>query len=87
MTTPLDLLAPGRRQSLYIILRFKQRPVFLLNSRMRLFIESPDKSGEPFIPKLQGNFAEFLSGKSLARLRLFTLPTCVGLRYGHPGDS
>ncbi len=37
----------------------------------------------PLIPKLRGQFAEFLNEGSLARLRILTLPTCVGLRYGH----
>ena len=36
----------------------------------------------PFIPKLQGQFAEFLSRDSLERLRILSLTTCVGLRYG-----
>ena len=36
----------------------------------------------PLIPKLRGNFAEFLFRKSLEHLRLLASPTCVGLRYG-----
>ena len=32
----------------------------------------------PFIPKLQGHFAEFLQHHSLKRLGIFYLPTCVG---------
>ena len=32
LTAPLDLPAPGRSQTLYLILRFQQSPVFLLNS-------------------------------------------------------
>ena len=39
--------------------------------------------GAPLIPKLRGHFAEFLNEGSLARLRILSLPTCVGLRYGH----
>ena len=35
------------------------------------------------IPKLRSEFAEFLNEGSLARLRILSLPTCVGLRYGH----
>lgn len=38
----------------------------------------------PLLPKLRGHFAEFLNKGSLARLRILSLPTCVGLRYGHP---
>ena len=37
----------------------------------------------PLIPKLRGQFAEFLNNISLVRLRLFASPTCVGLQYGY----
>src|SRR6185436_17482094 len=43
--------------------------------------------GAPLIPKLRGYFAEFLREVSLARLSLFDSPTCVGLRYGQPGEQ
>ena len=36
------------------------------------------------IPKLRCQFAEFLLLSSLKRLSIFSSPTCVGLRYGHP---
>jgi hypothetical protein len=36
----------------------------------------------PFIPKLQGQFAEFLQQRSLKHLSLFDLSTCVGFQYG-----
>ena len=36
----------------------------------------------PLIPKLRGQFAEFLSHDSLEHLRILSSPTCVGLRYG-----
>ena len=39
------------------------------------------------LPKLRYQFAEFLNQSSLERLRILTLPTCVGLRYGHRIDS
>ena len=35
------------------------------------------------IPKLRDHFAEFLNEGSLERFRILSLPTCVGLRYGH----
>src|SRR3954466_10498187 len=38
----------------------------------------------PLIPKLRGQFAEFLNEGSHLRLRIFSSPTCVGLRYGYP---
>ena len=37
----------------------------------------------PLLPKLRGQFAEFLNNASLAHLRIFSSSTCVGLRYGH----
>ena len=39
------------------------------------------------IPKLRVHFAEFLRDGSLARLRILSSPTCVGLRYGWPWVS
>ena len=44
-------------------------------------------SGAPLLPKLRGHFAEFLNEGSLARLRILSLPTCVGLRCGHLQSS
>jgi hypothetical protein len=40
-------------------------------------------AGAPLIPKLRGQYAEFLNNLSPVGLRVFLLPTCVGLRYGH----
>ena len=37
----------------------------------------------PLIPKLRGNFAEFLNNPSPVGLRILSSTTCVGLRYGH----
>ena len=34
------------------------------------------------LPKLRSQFAEFLNVDSIERLRIFSSPTCVGLRYG-----
>ena len=36
----------------------------------------------PFLPKLQGHFAEFLNNASSVGLRILSSSTCVGLRYG-----
>ena len=44
-------------------------------------VKSPPK-GAPLLPKLRGQFAEFLNQSSLERLGMFYPPTCVGLRYG-----
>ena len=40
-------------------------------------------SQAPFLPKLQGHFAEFLDNASPAGLRILSPSTCVGFRYGH----
>ena len=40
----------------------------------------------PLIPKLRGNFAEFLNEGSPDRLGILYPPTCVGLRYGRLGS-
>ena len=76
--------------------------MFLLNSRLGHFSAAPScsikqldlipncqyhTSGAPLLPKLRGQFAEFLNEGSLARLRILSPPTCVGLRYGHLNPS
>lgn len=68
-----------------------QRPVFLVNSRMGLFTATLSSStGEPLhstrvplLPKLRGDFAEFLSESYLAHLSILYQPTCGGFRYGY----
>ena len=65
--------------------------MFLLNSRLSRLAATPvclemheiSQTGAPLIPKLRGQFAEFLNVVYLAHLRLLALSTCVGLRYGH----
>ena len=65
--------------------------MFLVNSRCGHFSAAPFSSGRevhhimraPLLPKLRGQLAEFLNEGSLKRLRILSLPTCVGLRYGH----
>ena len=69
--------------------------MFLVNSRLDHFTAAPLGSGSkshhltgaPLLPKLRGYFAEFLNQVSLKRLRILSLPTCVGLRYGHQNYS
>ena len=64
--------------------------MFLVNSRLGLFTATLSRSTSkslhatrvPLLPKLRGDFAEFLSESYLALLRIFFLPTCGGLRYG-----
>ena len=69
--------------------------MFLVNSRLGLFAAAPSRSGSkslhangaPLLPKLRGQFAEFLSEGSLDRLSILYSPTCVGLGYGHQDSS
>ena len=64
--------------------------MFLVNSRLDHFTATLSRSTSkslhatrvPLLPKLRGDFAEFLSESCLALLRIFFLPTCGGLRYG-----
>ena len=67
----------------------------MLNSRLGLFTATPSRStcesshanGAHLLPKLRCHFAEFLNERSLKRLRILSLPTCVGLRYDHQNNS
>ena len=69
--------------------------MFLVNSRNPLFSATPFGSTSKsfhlmrahLLPKLRCHFAEFLNQGSLKRLRILSLPTCVGLQYGHHTDS
>jgi hypothetical protein len=60
-----------------------QSPVFLLNSRLGLFAAASTSYMEAsLLPKLQDEFAEFLSRESPEHLWILSLAACVGLRYG-----
>jgi hypothetical protein len=45
LTDSLNLPAPGRRQTLYVVLATSQSPVFLVNSRYPLLSATPNSSG------------------------------------------
>ena len=95
MTLPFDLPAPSTCQTVYVVFQTWHSPVFLVNSHLALFAAAASgytrkechRRAAFLIPKLRNQFAEFLNGESLARLRILTPPTCVGLRYGHPKCS
>ena len=59
--------------------------MFLVNSRLGLFTAASLEA--PLLPKLRGNFAEFLNNPSPDGLRILFPSTCVGLRYGHRRNS
>ena len=64
----------------------KQLQPPILCGRSRLGgVNPPDLPAAHLLPKLRCQFAEFLLLSSLKRLRIFILPTCVGLRYGPNG--
>ena len=94
--TPLfNLPAPGRRQTLYVVFDFAESCVFSKQLPGPLYCNSfapttariVNVSRAPLLPKLRGQFAEFLNEGSHLRLRIFSSPTCVGLRYGYPLHS
>ena len=58
-------------------------PPFLCNlSRLRLYAYTYQRP--TFFRSYGGNLPSSLEESSLKRLRIFSSPTCVGLRYGHP---
>ena len=65
--------------------------MFLVNSRLGLFTATLSRfTGKPLhatrvplLPKLRGDFAEFLSESYLAHLSILYLPTFGGLGYGY----
>ena len=69
--------------------------MFLVNSRLALVSAASSSSGRevlysteaPLLPKLRGQFAEFLNQSYPDRLRILYVPTCVGLGYGHRVNS
>ena len=94
LTSPFNLPAPGRCQSLYFGLRLMQRPVFLVNSRLSLVSATSLSSNSivftreaPLLPKLRGQLAEFLNESYPAHLSLLSQPTCVGFGYEHRESS
>ena len=94
LTSPFNLPAPGRRQTLYVVFDLaepcvfsKQSPEPLYCNSLTLTRKAGSHVGAPLLPKLRGQFAEFLNGGSHLRLRIFSSPTCVGLRYGYPLHS
>ena len=64
--------------------------MFLVNSRLDLFTAAPSSfpreavhpTGAPLLPKLRGNFAEFLNDGYLDHLSILYLSTCVGFGTG-----
>ena len=95
LTSRFNLPAPGRRQTLYVVFDFAESCVFSKQLPGPLYCNSfapttariVNVGRAPLLPKLRGQFAEFLNEGSHLRLRIFSSPTCVGLRYGYPSHS
>ncbi len=91
LTGPLNLPAPGRRQSVYINLTVFARtcvfskqslPSILCDHHQQKQCKTIPPAVVPLLPKLRGHFAEFLNHSSPERLSILYLTTCVGLGYG-----
>ena len=89
LTPPLNLPAPGRRQTLYVVFDFAESCVFDKQSLGPFHCDRPRLQGRTLtpqtahlLPKLRCQFAEFLRRGSLKRLGILSPSTCVGLRYG-----
>ena len=92
ITPPFNLPALGRRQPLYVRLTRSAEtcvfgkqslgPGFCAPHQLPRRAWSPARG--PLLPKVRGQFAEFLDKGSLDRLGILYLPTSVGVRYGHP---
>ncbi len=90
LTHPRDLPAPGRRQTLYIALRLNAEscvfgkqslgPIHCGSPGLRWQAPSPRRA--PLLPKLRGDFAEFLNHGLPDRLGMLYPPTCVGFGTG-----
>ena len=90
LTLPLNLPAPGRRQTLYVVFDFAESCVFDKQSlgpfycdRQKLRGRTPTLLTAHLLPKLRCQIAEFLRKGSLKGLGILYPSTCVGLRYGH----
>ena len=90
LTLPLNLPAPGRRQTLYVVFDLAESCVFdkqslgpFLCDRQKLRGRTPTLLTAHLLPKLRCQIAEFLRKGSLKGLGILYPSTCVGLRYGH----
>ena len=91
LTLPLNLPAPGRRQTLYVVFDLAESCVFSKQSpgpfhcdRQQLGGRTSSPPTAHLLPKLRCQFAEFLHRGSLKRLGILSPSTCVRLRYGRP---
>ena len=91
LTGPRNLPAPGRRQSVYINLTVFARtcvfdkqslPSLLCDPHQHTTRKMRPPAQVPLLPKLRGNFAEFLNHSSPDRFSILYLTTCVGFGYG-----
>ncbi len=79
LTNFFNLLALGRRQPPYIVLRLAETCVF---DKQLLGSGYCSLKKALLLPKLRSYFAEFLRESYLAPLSILYLPTCVGYGTG-----
>ncbi len=80
LTNFFNLLALGRRQPPYIVLRLRGTCVFGKQLLGSCYCNLINKA--LLLPKLRSHFAEFLRESYLAPLSILYLPTCVGYGTG-----
>src|SRR6185312_9114373 len=83
-TSPLNLPAPGRRQTLYVVLDDFAEPCVFSKQSPPPGLCHPALVAQnevSLLPKLREQFAEFLQHHSLKRLGILYQSTCVGLGY------
>jgi hypothetical protein len=73
MTTLVNVRTLARHQPLYIVLRLKQGPVFLVNSRQSSLVAPRREVGEGLSLSYARCFAEFLK-EGFSRTPWYTLP-------------
>src|SRR6185312_597731 len=84
-TSPLNLPAPGRRQTLYVVLDDFAEPCVFSKQSPPPGLCHPALVAQnevSLLPKLREQFAEFLQHTSLKRLGILYQSTCVGFGYG-----
>ncbi len=81
LTNFFNLLALGRRQPPYIVLRLSGDLCFWQTVAWILLLQ-PYVNKALLLPKLRSYFAEFLRESYLAPLSILYLPTCVGYGTG-----
>ena len=85
----MGLLREGNNMAIRVLRTVGIDPKKLYSAVVKKINEAPraaaaaGSGSAPLLPKLRGQFAEFLNNPSPVGLRILSSSTCVGLRYGH----